>query len=340
MLEDNLYFLLNYYKKLPDWVKQMVSIPVKVIPRRNLLGKKYDMFFREAQEMEYKTKEELEEYHWQKISELLKYCFNYVPFYKSLWDEYGIKLKQIQNLDDFEKIIPYTNKTDIQAHPEKFVSEKIPRKELFSSNTGGSTGVPLTIYMLKSYTRAAENAHMHFLWSKMGFNFGDRVARLRGDYIGKSRLYSYDPWRNMLILSSFSLANENFQENFRLINIYNVKYINAYPSTLFQLIQLAKEKQYKCQSLKGIFLGSENIFDWQVKEIESYFGVKVYYWYGHGELCALGGKCEKSNSYHFMPSYGYVEFESDVSISNDISEIIATTYINPAMPLVRYRTQD
>jgi len=185
---------------------------------------------------------------------------------------------------------------------------------------------------------------MHIQWNRIGFKPGSRLARIRGDFIGAGELYSFDPWRNMLILSSFEIKESNAMKYLDLLNRYKIEYINAYPSSIFNLIQLSGLNRINIPSLKAVFLGSENILEYQVGRIKEFFGIKtVYYWYGHGELCCLGGTCEQTNNYHFFPSYGLTEFikNSDTSNrTNNFVEIVGTSFINPAMPLIRYKTSD
>lgn len=289
--------------------------------------------------------EKIHEYQFQKLKSILEHCVRYVPFYRTTWNEYGIDLKRIQSFEDFSNTIPFVTRRMVQDAPDNFISECFPASSRLPINTGGSTGVPLALYYLKGVSRSAELAHMHVQWGRIGFEPGARLARLRGDYIGKDRIYSFDPWRNFLILSSFNLNINNSDEYLLCMMKYNIKYINAYPSSLFNLIQLSKFKSFEIPSLKTILLGSENIFDWQLKKIRDFFGVdRIYYWYGHGELCGLGGGCEVSSSYHFFPSYSYVEFVPDKTLiegdNQILSEIVGTSFVNPLMPLVRYRTQD
>jgi len=344
-LEDRLYKYLYEYKKLPDWAKTILVSPLKILPRSYYLGKNYKKFISLADSFEFVDSNKIEEYQFNVLKELLIHSFKTVPYYKETWQKLNINLNQIQNLQDFAKMIPFVTKEIVQKMPEKFISSLYSRNKWMITNTGGSTGIPLKLYNLKGYCRAAEWGHMHVLWDRIGFVMGQRLARLRGDYIGKNRLYSYDPWRNFLILSSFNLNQYNADYYIDLLDKYKIEYINAFPASIFNLIQLSKFEKRKVPSLKVIFLGSENIFDWQLEKIREFFEVeRIYYWYGNGELSGLGGGCEKSSDYHFLPTYSFIELCNTDHIENSssikIKEIVGTSFINPLMPLIRYKTQD
>jgi len=344
-IEDSLYKFLSFYKEMPDWAKRLLASPFKIFPRTKLLGKKYNLFYEEARMLEFATEERIEEYQFLKLQSLLKHAFDTVPFYQETWKEREVDIAKITSFQDFHNMIPFVTREMVQNTPARFLSGAYKLSQGLPMNSGGSTGIPLTLYYLKGHSRAAEWAHMYLQWSRIGYRVDSPVATLRGDYIGKDRLYSYDPWRNILILSSFNLNKANADIYLNLLNQYKIEYINAYPASLYNLIQLSKIKEKFIPSLKGILLGSENIFEWQLQKFKGFFNIdRVFYWYGHGEQCALGGGCETSSNYHFFPSYSYVEFIDDKGEQDGdalaASEIIGTSFVNPLMPLIRYRTQD
>lgn len=344
-IEDLFYFILPSYKKLPDWAKKALTSPFRLFPRSFYLGKYYHDYFKLAEIFEFATKAEIDEFQWLQLKQIILDAYNYVPFYRKRWTESGIDPFAIKDIDDFKKNIPTIERKDVQAAPDLFVSEKYSQNQRLKVTTSGSSGIPLTLYYLKGLSRSAEIAHMHAQWSRSGFKVGGRIGRLRGDYLGKGRNHTFDPWQNTLLLSSFALNKATASEYLKLMQIHSVEYLHVYPSSLFNLLQLSEEKTHPIGSLKAIYSGSENITDWQIERFKEFFQINnIFHWYGHAELCALGGVCEKSSAYHFMPTYSHVEFlNSDASHtknSSDVKEIIGTSFINPVMPLIRYRTAD
>ena len=124
------------------------------------------------------------------------------------------------------------------------------------------------------------------------------------------------------------------------------KFLHVYPSALTIIASHLKERNVNLSinSLRGILSGSENTFPWQIKLFKDVFGCKVCRWYGLGELSALGCSCEVSDYYHMFPQYSYVELLDDegkiVEREGRVGMIVGTTFDNPAMPLIRYKTQD
>jgi len=345
-IEDKLYVFLKGYKTMPDWMKRAVSLPFSMLPRTKLLGQEYTKMYNEALSFEFSSSDIIDEYQFLKLKQVLEYSYKYVPYYTSLWNSYGIDINRIQDFDDFKKLIPFTTREDVLNNYRMMTSKKYKVSDFIQVNSGGSTGNPLTLYYLKGYTRTAYNAYIHILWSRFDCKVEDRYARLRGDSIGKNKILSFDPYRNSLMLSSFSLNEKNANQYLAYLLKYKVKYIAAYPSSLFHLVQLSQNKSFHIPSLKAIMLGSENILDYQVDAFKSFFGIdKISVNYGHGEFTSMAGNCAQSQQYHFLPSYGYTEFDRQIDnpyneIKHDVVEIVSTSFLNPAMPLIRYRSKD
>ena len=94
---------------------------------------------------------------------------------------------------------------------------------------------------------------------------------------------------------------------------------------------------------KAIFASSENLYAGQREFIEAIIGCKLYIHYGHSEQGCVAGWCTEKNHYHIADNYGYGELVDDgkiISTPDVMGEIVCTCYMNPAMPLIRYRTAD
>jgi phenylacetate-CoA ligase len=95
---------------------------------------------------------------------------------------------------------------------------------------------------------------------------------------------------------------------------------------------------------RAVLAASENLYPGQREFIESFFGARLFSWYGHTENVILAGECEVSNDYHIFPEYGVAEvIKEDGSPAHregEVGELVGTSLDNFAMPLIRYRTDD
>jgi phenylacetate-CoA ligase len=341
-IEDNLYFLLNMYKKMPDWLKVLLAKPFSYVPREFYLGKFYKHFYEENIKSLKMSHVEIEEYQFKKLKALISYCYSNVPYYKTEWDKRYIDLSSIKTITDFNERIPFLTRSDIRDSNNLLLSREFISNKRLPVNSGGSTGAPLNLYYLKGYTRIAERANWSFLRSLHGIKSSSRLCRLRGDYIGNKKIYSFDPYRNTLILSSFSLKKNNAQFYVDLLREFKVEYLYGYPASIITLINYLDKKPKEV--IKGVILGSENVYEWQVDLIKDFFGINlVLKGYGSAESGTIAANEPDNTNYFFLPTHGYVEFiETDYHVDSDpnVKEIVTTGFTNPLMPLIRYKTQD
>lgn len=345
--EDKLYKILPVYKKMPDWLKLVFVAPFKLFPRSTYLGKNYKNHYQELISMEKWNSNQVDSYNTKKIIELINHAYNNVPYYKETWDKLGVDIKQIHTLTDFKNNIPLLDKEDIQKNPEMFLAKNYSDEKIMEMNTGGSTGAPMKLFYTKGETRPAGKADIQFIHEKFGLKPNDRIARLRGDFLGKSVLSSYDAYRDVLMLSSFELKKNNVKQYIKLLEKYKISYLHGYPASIENLVKLATENKidFKLKDFKGIIFASENVYKHQEELCINFFKTKkIFKIYGLTEYSALAFNCPKCDGYHFVPTHGYVEFIPK-SVNghenvNPIGEIVGTSFINPAFPLIRYKTND
>jgi len=96
------------------------------------------------QESQWWSKEKLEEYQIQQLSKLLNHAYKNVPYYRRVFDERGLKPKDIQDFKDLQKL-PYLTKEIIQDNLPNLVARNYPRSKLRYATTGGSTGIPMIL---------------------------------------------------------------------------------------------------------------------------------------------------------------------------------------------------
>ena len=84
-----------------------------------------------------------------RLRRLLKHAYKQVPYYRRLFDEHGIRPKDISNIDDLQKIPILTKRVLQQENPSDFVAEGVDPNQCVAIRTSGSTGLPLTVFRTK-----------------------------------------------------------------------------------------------------------------------------------------------------------------------------------------------
>lgn len=339
--------LRDTVKRLPYPIQQSIRYVYSLIPPRIRYGRVFWETYNFLQESQWWSKERLEDYQMQQLNKLLKHAYENVPYYRRVFDERGLKPEDIHDFDDLKKL-PYLTKEIIRENLPNLVARNYPKSKLHYATTGGSTGIPLGFYQEKGVSGAKERAFMLTQWKRVGFKIGDRCVILRGNVVksaNKSKFWEYDPVNKNLVLSSYHMNDVTLPMYIQKIREFKPDFIQAYPSVITILARFMKENSTSpFPSVKAILCGSENLYPWQRELLEGAFQCRVYSWYGHTEIAALAGECEKSTYYHVFPEYGYVELINKdgepVRDDNEMGEIVATGLNNFAMPFIRYRTMD
>lgn len=290
------------------------------------------------------SEDELLSYQWRQVKELLHHAYENIPYYRNLLQEMDARPEDFRDLDDFKKF-PTLDKADLQEHLEDLVAVNCPPHSRVYTTTGGSTGIPVGMYLDKDESNAKEWAFMTTLWHRIGYRDGDPSAVLRGAVVSDGQLWELSPFQNWLILSSYHLTEDRLPSYLERLRQFHPKYIQAYPSSIAIVAKFMLEHQEApVEGIRGILCGSENLYDWQRQQIEEAFQCRVYSWYGQSEKVCLAGECEHSSRLHIFPEYGFTELldeeGSKIEEPGKVGEIVATGFLSRCMPLIRYRTMD
>jgi len=334
-------------KKLSYPMKQGLKYIYGIIPPRFRYSKVFWDTYNFLQESQWWSREKLEEYQMQQLSKILHHAYENVPYYRRIFDERGLKPKDIQDLNDLKKL-PYLTKEIMQENLKDLIARNYSRSKLQYVTTGGSTGIPMGFYSERGVSEARESAFILSLWNRVGFKMGDKCIVLRGNVVrsaDKGIFWEYDPANKHLILSSYHMTDETLPGYTSKIREIKPDFIQAYPSAITILARFMKENNVAFfPSVKAVLCGSENLYSWQRELLENIFRCRVYSWYGHAERAALAGECEKSIYYHIQPEYGIVELIGRngelVTKENEMGEIVATGFNNFICPFIRYKTMD
>ncbi|MCC7145463.1 MAG: phenylacetate--CoA ligase family protein [Phycisphaeraceae bacterium] len=271
--------------------------------------------------------------------QVVRFCYAQVPFYRRRWDEYGVKIQQIQGPDDL-KLLPLVTKQDLIDHSADFFPKNMSRRFIHASRTGGSTGSPANFYQ-NIEARLREQAFHCRYWRWHGMNFWrDPKAVLRGSYKPPKNDVQRD-WTNSYKMSGFDLTVEKLQHYGQVMADRKLKFLLAYPSLAERLADaIGRHSDLAARiHLQGVFVASEKLYPSQRQCIEQVFRCPVHTHYGHNENAVLMEECPQGDGYHLITDYGYTEFGPPID-ADGLREIIGTGFNNMATPLVRYRTGD
>jgi phenylacetate-CoA ligase len=333
-----------FRQRIPGPVKDLAKHYIGLIPPRYRMGKHYTTIQRFLRVAQWWNSETIKAWQLQKLQEIVTYAYENVPGYYQLYNKAELKPQDIQSLSDI-KLLPFVTKELIRDNLADFTSRAIPSGQHVYGSTGGSTGVPFGFFQTAQNIQV-EHAFMYLGWERAGWCLGERSAELRGRFVGsEEKFWKYDNYNRTLLLSSYYLTENTFDRYLSKILTYKPQYLKAYPSAASILADLILSKKQVGRITFGIiFLGSENLYDWQkAKLMEAFPAAKLFAWYGHAEQVILAAMCERSNQYHIWPFYGLTEVcdaQGKEVQRGEKGELVGTSFWNYATPFIRYRTQD
>lgn len=273
----------------------------------------------------------------KKILDVVNYAIKNVPYYRKKYGEL-----EIHNLCEFEEKIGFIDKDEVMAHWDEFVSDSADLSKCKIGTTGGTSGKPLKLLTPKN-RYIVERSFTTAMLKRFGWNF-DTFAVLRNHKLPSKRDYMINPVMKQVIFDAFRLSPEYSMFVYKTMCKYNIKFIHAYPSTLFQFAKYCHTQNLDLSFVKLCRLTSEQITDEQMNFFVNILHLKLSYSYGHSEKLILAGNTPESYKYMVEPAYGYLELIADdgtvVKKANTQGQMTGTTFYNYHFPLIRYKTGD
>ena len=273
------------------------------------------------------SQDELYNYKEKQFLRIFRKAYRHSTFYSQLYRKHGIAESDIKSLSDIAKL-PVLTKDIVKQHGKDMLT--VPEVFVSRADTSGTTGTPLTAYL--SYK--AIRLEQAFNWCRRknsGFIYGkDRLLSLRG-HLGAKRFRAYVSVSNTLYLSAEQITDELAVKYFEEIGNFKPIAIEGYPSTLYNLALSLDRNDLKLTIPKA-FTSSETLFPFQRKVIERVFGTELFDRYGCTERCISFSEQIDHLGYYEDPGYGHTEIFVD--------HVLATSLINDAFPLIRYRVND
>ncbi len=233
--------------------------------------------------------------------------------------------------------LPCISSEDLSKNLLHHVSDVFGATNSYRTTTGGTGRSPTSI-VLANESYAVEWAHMHTMWSYIGYDRRRHLKlTLRGKRSGRDSLVAYNPLYNELVVNTFKLSYESFPRLWDEAFNQPVRYVHSYPSLLKEFMEYCVYFD-KRPKLSGIMLASEGCTVEDKAAFRQFFDCPVLSWYGQSEKVALAYDLAGTNEFRLFTTYGYAHIlDPD---PHGFGEITATTFSNPALPLFNYRTGD
>ena len=250
----------------------------------------------------------------------------------------------IRTLEDLRKL-PVLTKHDIRAHGPDLMARGAAGQRLLEFRTGGSTGVPLILFISEeiSHQRNAA-ARRSNLWS--GWKVGEPVGAVWGnphlprsikDHLRRDLL---DP---VIYLDTMALSPASVRAFALEWRRERPTLLFGHAHSLYLLARTVAELGIDDIRPRAVLSTSMMLLAQERQVIETVFGLRVFDRYGCEEAGLIGCECERHQGMHINADHLIVEFlreDGEPAAAGETGFVVVTDLINDVMPLIRYRVED
>lgn len=280
----------------------------------------------------------LDELQRGKLRNLLSFAKREVPYYAGIPD--------VASRDPLAVLreVSLLTKSSVRAAGDDLIAASHRGGSHVTIHTGGTTGTPLTIPASRD---AIQRNYAFFArlrrWA--GAPSGTRTATFAGRLV-VSADNGYPYWRrnfsmNTLLLSSYHLSEDAIPQYARELSRFQPALIDTYPSSIEPIARYLLCDDTVTVRPQALITSSETLLGSTRDRIERAFGCPVFDHYGAAEMAAFISQCE-AGTYHINPEFGIVEIlkDGEPAAPGEEGQIVATGFVNPVMPFIRYATGD
>ncbi|MCQ2065413.1 MAG: AMP-binding protein [Bacteroidaceae bacterium] len=300
-------------------------------------------------DIEFESPERIREYQEELLHGHLEYLKGNSPYYRRLFDSYGINIAKIVHLEDLSRI-PFTEKKDLQLYNDDFCC--VPKRKIIDYiTTSGTLGDPVLFGCTeKDLQRLAYNEKKSFMCAGLT---DESVLQLMTT-LDKRFMAGMAYFLGLREMGAgvIRVGNGIPELQWDTIRRFQPDAIMCVPSFILKLIEYAEthDIDYRKSSIRRIIGIGEGLRDQNFslnllgRQIHGKWPeVKLFATYSSTEMGATFSECEYGMGGHVHPELIIVEIigEDGMPVADgQPGEVVVTTLGVEGMPLLRFRTGD
>ena len=268
-----------------------------------------------------------------------------VPYYRTLFNKIGFDPNAEFSFDDFARL-PVLQRDDIHNAGPELRSTSVSPDDVTADSTGGSTGIPTTIYVGPE-ERGWSESGMQFSFEKIGVDVGARKALLWGHHLDpqapenlRDSIRSY--LTNERVFDCFRMSEETMLAYHRQFQVFKPDCIVAYASALGHFAEFLTERKLTPVNYPNtcFVTGAEKLYPRFRTMIEDAFGTSrpVHERYGGRDFGLVAIQTNPASSLSFEVDWAWALLEPETD--SEQSPLLVTKLHADAMPLIRYKVGD
>ncbi len=278
--------------------------------------------------------EQLREYQFRKIQEMVAYAYEHVPLYQKKYSAVGFNPGDLKTWDDFHRLPLLTKDELIAAWPDSAVSDEHDMEFMTASSGSSGRFVYLAVSEEAVHFENLQMARQHEFQSEG--TLGERDLTL---------FIITCPWwftsTDGLYPQHFITTRTPVEEAYELIRKMRPGSLSMYASYMRRLAAL--EPDLRGSGVKLVTVHSEGSSPAERRAFAEHFGVIVRDEYSSEELIRMALECSQGE-YHIEQDACYLEIIEPANgqrlPQGELGEVVGTNLVNKATPFIRYRQGD
>ena len=300
-------------------------------------------------DIEFSSPEQIKSFQEDLLHKHLLYLKKNSPYYRRVFESYGINISKIVHLEDLTRI-PFTEKKDLQLYNDDFCC--VPKNKIIDYiTTSGTLGDPVLFGCTeKDLQRLAYNEKKSFECAGLT---SDSVVQLMTT-LDKRFMAGMAYFLGLREMGAgvIRVGNGIPELQWDTIRRFHPDAIMCVPSFILKLIDYAESHDidYRSSSIRRIIGIGEGLRDQNFelnllgRQIhERWPEVQLFATYSSTEMGATFSECEHGMGGHVHPELIIVEIIGDDGMpvaDGQPGEVVVTTLGVEGMPLLRFRTGD
>lgn len=271
-------------------------------------------------------------------------CVREVPYWGRLFAEHGLVPGDVRGAGDLVRL-PLLDKPTIRAHEQAM--KRPGAVGLQRSNTGGSSGVPLTFWLGRE--RVAHDVAAKWRATRWwNVDIGDREMVVWGSPIEVGAQDRLRGWRDALmrtrLLPAFEMSPQKLDRFVEQIRAYRPRMLFGYPSALALIARHAERVGIRLDDpgVAVVFVTSERLYPHQRELIGRIFGTSVANGYGGRDAGFIAHECPHGGLHVTAEDIilELVDRAGQPVPDGSPGEVVVTHLRSGDFPFIRYRTGD
>jgi phenylacetate-CoA ligase len=284
-----------------------------------------------------------------RLKALLTHAWKHVPHYREAFRGIGLEDGGAGDILAAFPKLPLLDKATVRRSFDALQSDDVHRRNCVENWSGGTTGEPLAFTQERKEVMVTGGEVLRWFYGWHGIEPGDKEVRLWGSdrdlFRGMPplRVRLREAAQGLKLLNTFKMDSGRIPDLIGRLNGHRPALVRGYASSLFEIAQYALANGRDIEPPKVVISSAGTLYPFMREKIESAFGCKVYNHYGTRELHNVAMECPERTGLHisaFAHMVEVVDEQGNPCPAGKEGELVITSLLNYAMPLIRYRIGD